>query len=120
MSEALFSLSYQILLFEMRTYIRYTIWVYLSILQTSGGGKSSQEIIEDLAYDILQKIPQDFNLEEVQVRDICFNIDVIYIIWYNLVYSMFYSKDDIWLETVKALLGGSSGLKPVWWEASLL
>ncbi|GFS14677.1 dynein heavy chain 3, axonemal [Elysia marginata] len=35
-------------------------------VQTSGGGKSSQEIIEDLASDILQKIPQDFNLEEIQ------------------------------------------------------
>ncbi|XP_055958183.1 dynein axonemal heavy chain 3 [Patella vulgata] len=34
--------------------------------QMSGGGKSSQAIIEDLASDILTKIPPDFNLEEVQ------------------------------------------------------
>ncbi|XP_067685210.1 dynein axonemal heavy chain 3-like [Haliotis asinina] len=34
--------------------------------QTSGGGKSAQEIIEDLASDILSKIPPDFNLEDVQ------------------------------------------------------
>ncbi|KAK7101861.1 hypothetical protein V1264_020177 [Littorina saxatilis] len=34
--------------------------------QTSGGGKSSQEIIEELACDILSKIPPDFNLDEVQ------------------------------------------------------
>ena len=36
--------------------------------QTAGGGKSSQEIIEDLASDILSKLPQEFNLEEVQVK----------------------------------------------------
>ncbi|XP_076448252.1 dynein axonemal heavy chain 3-like [Babylonia areolata] len=36
--------------------------------QTSGGGKSSQEIIEDLASDILTKIPPDFNLDEVQSK----------------------------------------------------
>ena len=36
-------------------------------LQTGGGGRSSQEIIEDLASDILSKLPQEFNLEEVQV-----------------------------------------------------
>lgn len=34
--------------------------------QTSGGGKSSQEMIEELASDILTKIPADFNLEECQ------------------------------------------------------
>ncbi|PVD24892.1 hypothetical protein C0Q70_15382 [Pomacea canaliculata] len=34
--------------------------------QTSGGGKSSQAIIEELASDILSKIPPDFNLDEVQ------------------------------------------------------
>jgi hypothetical protein len=38
------------------------------LLQTSGGGKSSQEIIEELASDILTKIPQDFSLEEVKVH----------------------------------------------------
>ncbi|KAH9505438.1 Dynein heavy chain 3, axonemal, partial [Bulinus truncatus] len=36
--------------------------------QASGGGKSSQEIIEELAKDILLKIPQNFNLEEVQIK----------------------------------------------------
>lgn len=42
-------------------------YVYV-LLQLSGGGKSSQEIIEELASDILSKIPPDFDLEEVQVR----------------------------------------------------
>ena len=37
-------------------------------LQTSSGGKSSQEIIDDLAVDILSKIPPDFDTEEVQVH----------------------------------------------------
>ncbi|XP_077979573.1 dynein axonemal heavy chain 3-like isoform X2 [Glandiceps talaboti] len=36
--------------------------------QTGGGGKSSQEIIEDLATDILGKIPKDFNLEMVMAK----------------------------------------------------
>ncbi|XP_059151038.1 dynein axonemal heavy chain 3-like [Physella acuta] len=36
--------------------------------QTSGGGKSSQDIIQELASDILQKIPQNFNLEEIQTK----------------------------------------------------
>nr|XP_054750956.1 dynein axonemal heavy chain 3-like isoform X12 [Lytechinus pictus] len=36
--------------------------------QASGGGKSSQQIIEDLASDILSKIPPDYNLEEVQTK----------------------------------------------------
>ncbi|XP_052779096.1 dynein axonemal heavy chain 3-like isoform X2 [Mya arenaria] len=34
----------------------------------SGGGKSSQDVIEELASDILSKIPPDFNLEEVQAK----------------------------------------------------
>ncbi|CAH1783200.1 unnamed protein product [Owenia fusiformis] len=38
------------------------------LLQTSGGGKSSQEIIEELACDILSKIPPDFELDEVQAK----------------------------------------------------
>ncbi|XP_077305116.1 dynein axonemal heavy chain 3 [Lithobates pipiens] len=33
--------------------------------QTSGSGKSSQEIVEDLARDILNKLPNDFNMDEV-------------------------------------------------------
>ena len=37
------------------------------LFQLSGGGKSSQDVIEELASDILTKIPPDFNLEEVQV-----------------------------------------------------
>ena len=37
-------------------------------LQSSGaGGKTSQEIIEDLASDILSKLPLEFNLEETKV-----------------------------------------------------
>ncbi|KAL3852322.1 hypothetical protein ACJMK2_015979 [Sinanodonta woodiana] len=36
--------------------------------QTSGGGKSSQEMIEDLAADILSKVPPTLNLEEVQTK----------------------------------------------------
>lgn len=35
--------------------------------QTSSGGKSSQEVIEDLACDILSKIPLPFDTEMVQV-----------------------------------------------------
>ena len=37
------------------------------LLQDGGGGKSSQEIIDDLAKDIVSKIPPDFNLESVKV-----------------------------------------------------
>ncbi|XP_068702145.1 dynein axonemal heavy chain 3-like [Montipora foliosa] len=36
--------------------------------QTSGGGKSSQEVIEDLASDILSKIPFPFDTEVVQKK----------------------------------------------------
>ena len=36
--------------------------------QTSSGGKSSQDIILDLAADILSKIPREFDTEQVQVR----------------------------------------------------
>ncbi|XP_048589777.1 dynein axonemal heavy chain 3-like isoform X2 [Nematostella vectensis] len=36
--------------------------------QTSSGGKSSQEVIEELAADILSKIPSDFNTEQVQKK----------------------------------------------------
>ncbi|KAL5013226.1 hypothetical protein ScPMuIL_007496 [Solemya velum] len=36
--------------------------------QTGGGGKSSQDIIVELATDILSKIPPDFNLEEVKSK----------------------------------------------------
>ncbi|XP_041348477.1 dynein heavy chain 3, axonemal-like isoform X2 [Gigantopelta aegis] len=36
--------------------------------QNSGSGVSSQELIEQLASDILSKIPADFNLEDVQAR----------------------------------------------------
>lgn len=35
--------------------------------QTSSGGKSTQEVIEDLACDILSKIPLPFDTEMVQV-----------------------------------------------------
>ena len=43
-------------------------WISLKhLFQLSGGGKSSQDVIEELASDILTKIPPDFNLEEVQV-----------------------------------------------------
>ncbi|KAM8960487.1 dynein axonemal heavy chain 3 [Pelodytes ibericus] len=36
--------------------------------QTAGRGKSSQEIVEDLARDILNKLPNDFNLENVMEK----------------------------------------------------
>ncbi|XP_071486244.1 dynein axonemal heavy chain 3-like [Diadema antillarum] len=36
--------------------------------QAAGGGKSSQQVIEDLASDILSKIPPNYNLEEVQAK----------------------------------------------------
>ncbi|XP_069839891.1 dynein axonemal heavy chain 3 isoform X1 [Dendropsophus ebraccatus] len=36
--------------------------------QTTGSGRSSQEIVEDLARDILNKLPSDFNLEKVMEK----------------------------------------------------
>uniref|UniRef100_A0A8C5QWI6 Dynein axonemal heavy chain 3 n=3 Tax=Leptobrachium TaxID=161697 RepID=A0A8C5QWI6_9ANUR len=36
--------------------------------QTAGSGKSSQEIVEELARDILNKLPNDFNLEKVMEK----------------------------------------------------
>jgi dynein heavy chain len=33
--------------------------------QTGGGGKSSQQVIDELASDILSKLPPDFNLEVI-------------------------------------------------------
>uniref|UniRef100_H2RM44 Dynein axonemal heavy chain 3 n=1 Tax=Takifugu rubripes TaxID=31033 RepID=H2RM44_TAKRU len=33
--------------------------------QTSGGGKSPQQVVEELAEDILSKLPQNFDLQEV-------------------------------------------------------
>ena len=33
--------------------------------QTCGGGKTSQEVVDDLAADILSKLPPDFNTEKV-------------------------------------------------------
>lgn len=33
--------------------------------QTGGGGKSSGEVIEELAADILSKLPPDFDMEHV-------------------------------------------------------
>ena len=33
--------------------------------QTGGGAKSPQEVIDELAADILSKLPPDFNLEEI-------------------------------------------------------
>ena len=32
---------------------------------TGGGGKSSQQVIDELATDILSKLPPDFNMEKV-------------------------------------------------------
>ncbi|XP_073507678.1 dynein axonemal heavy chain 3-like [Phyllobates terribilis] len=34
--------------------------------QTSGGGKSTSEVVQELTVDILSKIPEDFNVEEVK------------------------------------------------------
>ena len=34
--------------------------------QTTGGGKSPQQVIDELASDILSKLPPDFDLEEIQ------------------------------------------------------
>ena len=45
----------------------YCVFLFFTPFQLSGGGKSSQDLIEELASDILTKIPPDFNLEEVQV-----------------------------------------------------
>uniref|UniRef100_A0A8C0IJY4 Dynein axonemal heavy chain 3 n=1 Tax=Chelonoidis abingdonii TaxID=106734 RepID=A0A8C0IJY4_CHEAB len=36
--------------------------------QVGGGGKSPQETVEDLAWDILSKLPNDFNLEAVMKK----------------------------------------------------
>ena len=33
--------------------------------QTGGGGKSQQQVVDELASDILTKLPPDFNLEKV-------------------------------------------------------
>lgn len=35
--------------------------------QTSGGGKSSADVIEDLAADILSKMPQLYDMEAVSI-----------------------------------------------------
>ena len=35
----------------------------------SGAGRTSQQIIEDLASDILSKIPSNFSLDEVKVQN---------------------------------------------------
>ena len=41
--------------------------------QTGGGGKSSQQVIDELAADILSKLPPDFNLEKI-----CEQFPVVY------------------------------------------
>ena len=37
-------------------------------IQSSSGGKSSQEVTQELAVDILSKLPPDFNIEAVKVN----------------------------------------------------
>ena len=44
----------------------------LFLSQTSNGGKSSQDVLKDLASDILSKIPPPFDTEMVQVSDVFF------------------------------------------------
>nr|CAB3238687.1 dynein heavy chain 3, axonemal-like [Phallusia mammillata] len=44
------------------------ILVTLPRLSTSAGGKSPQVIVQELASDILSKLPDPFNLEEVQAK----------------------------------------------------
>lgn len=36
--------------------------------QTGGGGKSPQEVIDDLCADILNKLPPDFDMEKVMEK----------------------------------------------------
>ena len=36
--------------------------------QSTGGGKTSQEIIEDLAIDILSRLPHEFSLDEAKTK----------------------------------------------------
>ena len=40
----------------------------MSCAQTSSGGKSSQTMIEELAVDILSKLPPSFNLDDIHVK----------------------------------------------------
>ncbi|XP_018409373.1 PREDICTED: dynein heavy chain 3, axonemal-like [Nanorana parkeri] len=42
-------------------------WILTTLpKQTSGGGKSTSEVVHELIDDILSKIPEDFNIEEVK------------------------------------------------------
>ena len=43
-------------------------------LQSAGGGLSSQQVIEDLACDILSKIPADFRVDDVMVSGSLINL----------------------------------------------
>lgn len=56
-------MSYVVILFFYMWFLIFS----LSLQQTLGAGKSSQDIIEDLASDILSKIPAAFEVEEIQV-----------------------------------------------------
>lgn len=54
--------------------------------QTSSGGKSSQEVIEDLACDILSKIPLPFDTEMVQVSgSVILEAKKKFVMWSSLV-----------------------------------
>jgi dynein heavy chain len=38
--------------------------------QTGGGGKNQQQVVDELASDILSKLPPDFNLEKVSLSSV--------------------------------------------------
>ena len=41
----------------------------MSNLKNTGGKNSNQEVIEELARDILGKLPDEFDIKKIQVRN---------------------------------------------------